>query len=184
MYNYRYTLKTGLTMKEKLTESLEKYLLAAYEIVKTNKAARVKDVSNYLKIGMPATSDAIKTLAGRKYINYQPYGIITITSKGKKYSEEKIKRHKILRDFFVNILKIEEKTAEKDSSIMEYSVSSDVLEQFTKYLEFMGQCSCKEPKWIKSFQYYTEHGKMQTKCNKCIKNKTDFDNSKCCGCGE
>ena len=69
-------------MKNELTESLEKYLLAIYEIVKVNQAARVKDVSNYLKIGGPATSDAVKTLAERGFINYVPYGIITITSKG------------------------------------------------------------------------------------------------------
>ena len=171
-------------MKEKLTESLEKYLLAVYEIVKINKAARVKDVSNHLKIGIPATSDAIKTLAEKKFINYQPYGIITITPKGKKYSEAKIKRHKTITDFFVNILKIEKKNAEENSKIMEYSVSPDILERFTKYLEFMNKCSCKEPKWVKSFQYFCENNKMQTKCSRCIKNKDTFDNSKCCGCGK
>ena len=54
-------------MQKELTESLEKYLLAIYEIVKVNQAARVKDVSNYLKIGGPATSDAVKTLAQRGF---------------------------------------------------------------------------------------------------------------------
>lgn len=171
-------------MKEKLTESLEKYLLAVYEIVKINKAARVKDVANYLKIGIPATSDAIKTLAERKFINYQPYGIITIASKGKKCAEEKIKRHKIISEFFSNVLKIKEKSAHENSKIMEYSVSPDVLERFTLFLEFMGKCSCKEPKWTKSFRYFIENGEMQAKCTKCIKNKDTFDNSKCCGCGE
>ena len=171
-------------MKEKLTESLEKYLLAVYEIVKINKAARVKDVSNYLKIGVPATSDAIKTLSERKYINYQPYGIITITLKGKRYTETKINRNKILTDFFVNILKIDEKSAVENAKIMEYSVSPDVLERFTKYLEFMNKCSCKEPKWVKSFQYFCANSEMQKKCTKCMKNKDTFDNSKCCGCGE
>ena len=60
-------------MKNELTESLEKYLLAIYEIVKVNQGARVRDVSNYLKIGGPATSDAVKTLAERGFINYVPY---------------------------------------------------------------------------------------------------------------
>ena len=60
-------------MKDKLTESLEKYLLAIYYIVQENKAARVKDVSKYLNIGGPATSDAVKTLAEKGFINYVPY---------------------------------------------------------------------------------------------------------------
>ena len=50
-------------MNDELTESLEKYLLAIYEIVSINQAARVKDVSNYLNIGGHATSEAVKTLA-------------------------------------------------------------------------------------------------------------------------
>ncbi len=79
-------------MKNELTESLEKYLLAIYEIVKTNQAARVKDVSKYLNIGGPSTSEAVKTLAAKKFINYEPYGIITLTSKGKEQAEEKLKK--------------------------------------------------------------------------------------------
>ena len=94
-------------MKNELSESLEKYLLAIYEIVKVNQAARVKDVSNYLKIGGPATSDAVKTLAERGFINYVPYGIITITSKGQKKAEEKINRHKTISNFLEKVLLVE-----------------------------------------------------------------------------
>ena len=146
-------------MKNELSESLEKYLLAIYEIVKVNQAARVKDVSNYLKIGGPATSDAVKTLAERGFINYVPYGIITITSKGKKKAEEKINRHKTI----------------------EYSMPKDVLEKFVNFLTFMENCSCKEPKWVQSYKYFSESGKMRDKCEICIANKDKFDNSSCCG---
>lgn len=154
--------------QEKLTESLEKYLLAVYEIVRINKAARVKDVSNYLKIGGPATSDAIKTLAKKGFINYEPYGIITLTLKGKRKAEEKILRHRTIKGFFTNVLMIEEESAETNSKIMEYSMTDDVLERFTMFLDFMQSCSCKEPKWVKSCQKTLENGKMSAKCQNCI----------------
>lgn len=96
-------------MQKELTESLEKYLLAIYEIVKVNQAARVKDVSNYLKIGGPATSDAVKTLAQRGYINYVPYGIITIKQKGIKKAEEKILRHQTIANFWKKFFKLNRK---------------------------------------------------------------------------
>ena len=170
-------------MDSELTESLEKYLLAIYEIVKINKAARVKDVSNYLKIGGPATSDAVKTLAERKYINYVPYGIITLTTKGKKKSENKIKRHNTISNFLEKVLDIEKNKVEESSRQIEYSMSEDVLDKFVQFLTFMDNCSCKEPKWVKSYKYYSENGKMQEKCYSCIKNKEKFDNSHCCSNG-
>lgn len=163
-----------------LTESLEKYLLAIYEIVKVNTAARVKDVSNYLNIGGPATSDAVKTLAERKFINYVPYGIITITKKGKEKAEEKLKRHHTIENFLEKVLLVEPEKIETSARQIEYSMPDDVLDKFVNFLSFMENCSCKEPKWVKSYNYYSKNSKMQDKCITCIKNKDKFDNSNCC----
>ena len=168
-------------MKNELTESLEKYLLAIYEIVKVNQAARVKDVSNYLKIGGPATSDAVKTLAERGFINYVPYGIITITQKGKVRAEAKIERHKTISNFLEKVLLVEPEKVDISAKSIEYAMPSDVLEKFVKFLEFMEKCSCKEPKWVQSYKYYSEHDEMREKCELCIANKEKFDNSSCCG---
>jgi DtxR family Mn-dependent transcriptional regulator len=154
-------------MNHELTESLEKYLLAIYEIVKINKAARVKDVSNYLKIGGPATSDAVKTLAARKFINYIPYGIITITPKGKKVAEGKLVRHKIIANFLEKVLMIEPEMVHADATALEYSIPEDVLDKLVKFLEFLENCSCKEPKWIQSYKLYMETGEMPEKCKTC-----------------
>lgn len=163
-------------MKNELTESLEKYLLAIYEIVKVNQAARVKDVSNYLKIGGPATSDAVKTLAERKFINYVPYGIITITSKGIKKAEEKIYRHKTIANFLEKVLMVESEKVDNSARQIEYSMPEDVLEKFVSFLTFMENCSCKEPKWVKSYQYYSKNGQMQDKCKNCV----HTDDCNCC----
>lgn len=170
-------------MDSELTESLEKYLLAIYEIVKVNTAARVKDVSNYLNIGGPATSDAVKTLAERKFINYVPYGIITITKKGIEKAEEKLKRHHTIENFLEKVLLGDTEKIETSARQIEYSMPDDVLDKFVNFLTFMENCSCKEPKWVRSYNYYSKNGKMQDKCLNCIKNKEKFDNSNCCsGC--
>jgi len=163
-------------MKNELTESLEKYLLAIYEIVKTNKAARVKDVANYLNIGMPSTSEAVKTLAERKFINYVPYGIITMTKKGQTKAQQKITRHKIISNFLEKVLMINTEKVQQEASQIEYSMNEDVLDKFVMFLDFMDNCSCKEPKWIKSYKYYSKNSSMPDKCKNC----TSCKNS--CGC--
>ena len=76
-----------------LTQSLEKYLLAIYDISKSNSNIIVKDVSKYLKIGGASTASAIKTLAKKGLINYVPYGNITLTKEGINLVKLKIYRH-------------------------------------------------------------------------------------------
>ena len=164
-------------MQNKLTESLEKYLLAIYEIVKVNKAARVKDVSEYLKIGGPSTSEAVKTLAQKGFINYVPYGIITITDKGVKKAENKIKRHKIISNFLENVLMTDKNKVNENADRIEYCMPEEILEKFVQFLSFTDKCSCKKPKWIESCKHYIENGEMKNKCESCMQNGIS-----CCSC--
>lgn len=156
-------------MKE-LTKSLENYLLAIYELVEENNATRVRDVSQKVKTNPASSSEAVKSLARKGYINYKPYGVITLTGKGLKSVEEKILRHKTIENFLENILMLEKDYAQE----LEFSMPDEVLSRFVDYLTFMDKCTCKEPKWIKSFQYYVRENKMQEKCLNC--------KSGCCGC--
>lgn len=168
-------------MKE-LTRSLERYLIAIYELINGNNNVMVKDVAEKMQIGGASTSEAIKTLANRGYIDYQPYCSIKITEKGTRTAEEKILRHDTIAKFLSEVLLIEDENIEECASKMEFSMPDDVFERFIKYLSFMQKCSCKEPKWVKSFHKYLEQGEMQEKCILCAKNKEKFDNSSCCGC--
>lgn len=172
--------------KIELTQSHEKYLSAIYSIVKEQKAARVKDISNFLSIGASSVSEALKNLVEKELINYQNYGIITLTTKGEKIAVKLEKRHQTICDFLKNVLMVDENIIEENARKIEYGVSKDVLEKFTRFLYFMQTCSCKEPKWIKSFKYYAQNGKVQEKCNSCIKKCSEGagkDNSNCCGMG-
>lgn len=177
-----------MKLQKELTSSQENYLRAVSEIVRKNKAARVKDVSKLLNIGPSSVSEALKVLAERGYINYQPYGIITLTEKGEEIAEELNKRHEIICNFLENVLLVDEKIIDENASKIEYGVSEDVLEKFVRFLTFMQTCSCKEPKWIKSFKYYSQHGDLQEKCHNCIskckENPDCMSNRNCCGMSE
>lgn len=172
--------------KKMLTASSENYLKAIYSIVKEQKAARVKDVSKFLNIGPSSVSEALKALADNGYINYQPYGIITLTEYGEKAADSINNRHEIICDFLENVLLVDKGIVGENANKIEYGVSDDVLEKFVRFLTFMKKCSCKEPKWIKSFKYYSANGEMQEKCNSCIEKCKDNDaisNRNCCGMG-
>ena len=151
-----------------LTESLEKYLLAVYNISQNNSNIIVKDVANFLKIGGASTSNAIKTLAQKGYLNYVPYGKITLTPKGSDYIELKIYRHNTISDFLNLVLGTDKETADKNAKVIEYSMTEDVLVKFVHFLDFMKQCTCKEPKWLNSCKQTLENGELSGNCHNCI----------------
>lgn len=165
-------------MAKELTESLEKYLLAIADLLKKNSEIKVKDVSNYLKIGGPSTADAIKTLAARGFINYVPYGTISLTPKGASAVEIKKYRHNTISKFLNLVLDIPQNEAEINANSIEYSMTEDVLTKFVHFLDFMGQCSCKEPKWIKSCKNTLKNGELSDKCRACA---SDGKGCSCCG---
>jgi DtxR family transcriptional regulator, Mn-dependent transcriptional regulator len=170
--------------ENKLTASFENYLCAIYSVEKENNAAHVKDIANFLSVGAPSVSEAMKALEKKNYIDYEPYGLITLTEQGKKLVIEKNERNEIVSDFLKNVLQAEDNEIAENARIIEYGMSDSVLEKFVRFLTFLQTCSCKEPKWIKSFKYYAKEGKLQDKCNSCVGNcsKTPVckDNS-CCG---
>ena len=166
-------------MNDELTKSLEKYLLAITEIEASgNKNIKVKDVANYLKIGGPSTADAIKTLKEKGYINYEPYQDITLTTKGINKINIKRYRQNTINKFLTNVLEIESSTSKTSAESIEYSMPEVVLERFVHFLDFMEQCSCKEPKWVKSCKNTLATGEMSEKCKGCI---SSGEKSCCCG---
>ena len=154
-------------MKEKLTKSLETYLLAVDTLLTDKKNIIVKDVSEFLNIGGASTSEAIKKLKEKGFLNYEPYGNITLTPLGEKTVIIKKYRHNTITKFLNEVLDIDIKTAEDNAQKIEYSMTEDVLKRFVHFMDFMKQCSCSEPKWVKSCKSSLETGQLSEKCKSC-----------------
>ena len=87
-----------------LSASLEDYLEAIFRIVQEKQAARAKDIGKHLEVSRSSVTGALHALADRELINYAPYDVITLTDKGQALAEDVVRRHEVLRDFFVKVL--------------------------------------------------------------------------------
>ena len=154
-------------MEKDLTKSLETYLLAVDSLLETKEYIIVKDVSEFLNIGGASTADAIKKLKEKGYINYEPYGNITLSPKGKELISLKKYRHYTITKFLNKVLDIELKKAQENATAIEYSMTKDVLTRLVGFMDFMEQCACPEPKWINSCKSVLENGEMPEGCNGC-----------------
>ena len=161
-----------------LSASLEDYLEAIFRIVQEKQAARAKDIGKHLEVSRSSVTGALHALADRELINYAPYDVITLTDKGQALAEDVVRRHEVLRDFFVKVLTADAKEAEAAACSMEHSIPETILERFMEFVEFVERCPRGGSKWIKGFGYYCEHGEKAGNCEKCVQLVLDEVRSK------
>jgi DtxR family Mn-dependent transcriptional regulator len=125
---------------EQLSASLEDYLEAIFNIVSEKGGVRAKDIAEYLDVKAGSVTTALHTLAENKYINYQPYDVISLTSKGSKEARKVIRKHVILRDFFVDILDADTTIAKEAACKIEHVITEEIVEKLVSFTEFIQTC--------------------------------------------
>lgn len=150
-----------------LTASQEDYLEAIYHISAEKMAARAKDISQRLGVRGSSVTGALRTLGGLGLINYAPYDLITLTSKGKAVAKEVVNRHKALEKFLVNVLGIDAKEADEAACKMEHAVPKAIIERLAKYSEYVEKCPKGGVSWESGFGYYCKQGCTTEDCHRC-----------------
>ena len=139
-----------------ISASLEDYIEAIFHIVQEKQAAKPRDLAERMKVAGSSVTGALKMLADKALINYTPYDIITLTPAGKAYAEDVVRRHEVLRDFFVNVLAVDYKAADEAACGMEHSVSKVILERLVRFAEFVEVSPCGGKDWISGFRQHCE----------------------------
>ncbi len=155
--------------KKILTASKENYIKAIHEIAKEKQAARVKDISKALNIGASSVTEALGKLSEEGFVNYEQYGVITLTKEGLSLAEQLEQRNKVICDFLSNVLLIEEENLADSAKQIEHGIKGNLLEKLVSFFQFTQICPCKEPKWLRGYKAYSMNGnKVNDKCSKCI----------------
>ena len=138
-------------VEKKLTSSLEDYLEAILDLTVNSGHAHVRDIANRLGVGKPAVTAALKALASRRLVNYASYKPITLTKRGLAAGEIVRRRHEILKDFMVNVLGLDESSADSNACRVEHAIDSDFRERLGMFAEYIQHAPVKFQKWIADF---------------------------------
>ena len=169
-----------MVAKPSLTESMEDYLEVILALERTHKVARAKDIAERLQVQRGTVTGALKTLAEKGLINYAPYSFITLTPEGAAVAREISRRHKVIRNFLTEVLRIPPATAETTACRMEHVVEGMVLDRLVCFIEFIRQCPRAGNDLLHAFIRYCESGQLQwTQCETCIDDcKERFQNQR------
>ncbi len=156
------------TLQYELTASLEHYVEAIYWIANTKKAARAKDIAERMKVAKSSVTGALQALADKGLVNYAPYDVITLTDAGLAVARELVRRHEVIRDFFVRVLSVDADEAEIAASAMEHAVTDTILDRLIAFIEFVERCPQGGTAFLKDFGYHCDNETCSGQCDFCV----------------
>lgn len=117
-----------------LTERIEDYLEAIYNVQNKKGYVRVKDLANALSVSCPSVTEMLKKLTAMRLITYEKYGAVFLTEKGTQIARTVKDRHDTLVKLLV-MAGVPGNIADKDACEMEHHISPVSLEHLKKYVE-------------------------------------------------
>ncbi len=118
-----------------LSESMENYLEAIFEIEKIKYVVRVRDVAKKLGVTMPSVNGALKNLEAKGLISHEKYEYIELTKAGASQASKISSRHHTISKFLKNILGVDRETAEHEACKIEHDLSARTLEKLSDFVE-------------------------------------------------
>jgi len=125
-------------MKEDdLSASLEDYLEAIFNIAGQFKIARSKDIAKLLGVSKSSVTGALRVLKKKGLANYKPYDYVTLTESGQAVAAEIVRKHNILKSFFVNVLGVEPDNAHKAACKAEHALGPGIIAKLLSFIAFV-----------------------------------------------
>jgi len=138
---------------QEISSSLEDYLETILMLTRRREVARAKEIGDQLQVNRSSVTSALQNLAKRGLINYSPYEYVTLTPAGLRAAEDVARRHVTLRDFFSDVLQIEEEEANAAACRMEHALPPVVMERLAAFIEFVRRCPAGIGQWDPSIGF-------------------------------
>jgi DtxR family Mn-dependent transcriptional regulator len=128
-----------MVKKQNLSASLEDYLEAILNITNKTDVARSRDIAKSLGVSRASVTGALRVLKEKGLANYKPYGYVTLTESGQATATEIVRRHNILKSFFIDVLGIESEVAQKAACKAEHELDPEIIQKLLSFIEFVTQ---------------------------------------------
>ena len=122
-----------------LSASLEDYLEAIFNIAKRSKIARSKDIAKLLGVSKASVTGALRLLKDKGLANYKPYGYVTLTETGRAAAAEVVRKHDVLKSFFIKILGVEPDIAQNAACKAEHALGPNIIARLLHFSEFASE---------------------------------------------
>ncbi len=119
-----------------ITATVEDYLERILLLSEDDGHAHVTEIANLLGISKASVTEMIAKLKSNGYVDYEKYGTITLTEKGRKLAVKVKERHDILKSFLI-LIGVNEENASNDCCVMEHNLSIETIDKLKVFIEFL-----------------------------------------------
>ena len=132
-----------------LTPALEDYLEAILRLSESDGEARVNAIAENLSVHKSTVTAALKRLVAEGFVRHRPYGAATLTDRGRSVARGIRRRHRVLTDFFRDVLMLAPDVSDRNACRMEHVLDKDVFERLRILAEFIRDCPDKKDGCVK-----------------------------------
>jgi len=132
---------------ERLSAKAEDYLETILRLSETLRGARTGDIAHEMNVQPSTVSAALKSLKEQGLAEYEPYGVVGLTPKGRQVAEDIAGRHVSLRRFFTEILGMSQEESEQAACGMEHEATPMVLARLGLLGDFLRNHPGMMEKW-------------------------------------
>jgi len=135
---------------------MEDYLENIYKLIEQKGYARVSDIAEALEVHPSSVTKMVQKLDQNKYLVYEKYRGLVLTSKGKKIGKRLVDRHHLLEQF-LRLIGVDEDQIYTDVEGIEHHLSWDsitAIENLVQYLE-------KNPEVVNHLQSLKEESEQE-----------------------
>ncbi len=118
-----------------LSPSVEDYMEMIYRIIKNSEFTRVSEIADLLNVRPSSVSKMLTKLSSLKLINYEKYGVITLTDDGINLGEYLLWRHNTITDFFEMLLGKGNKQAFVEAELSEHIFQAETVKKLEWLVE-------------------------------------------------
>ena len=116
------------------TPRKEDYVEIIYELIRERGYAKPVDIASHLHVTAPTVTGMLDRLRDEELLLHEKYGGIVLTEKGNKMAHTLGQRHALLVRF-LQLIGVEESTAQKDTEGLEHYVAPATLELLARFVE-------------------------------------------------
>jgi DtxR family Mn-dependent transcriptional regulator len=150
-----------------LTASQEDYLEAILGLIRQTGNARVRDIAEQLSVAKSSVTYALRALAERGLVNYEPYQLVSLTNEGEGAAQRVRRKHGGLSRFLQDVLDVDETIAEANACRIEHAVTDGLVRRLSCFGEFMAASSVPARQLPEAFRQYCQEQRRTGSCEGC-----------------
>jgi len=120
-----------------ISTSIEDYLEAIGNLLAKGKRARISDIARIMNVSRPSVTQIVSKMVEMGMVTHKSYGDVKLTPKGEKIAYDISHKHELLKKFLVDILQVDEPTAQVEACKMEHAIGPFTTERFATFINFL-----------------------------------------------